>query len=43
MDATTTLIRSERGGFQGARDSQGVGFALQLLPLQQVVGTCGTK
>jgi hypothetical protein len=43
MDTTTTLIRSERGGFQGARNTQGGGFALQLLPLQQVVGDCRAK
>ncbi len=43
MDATTTLIRSERGGFQGARTAQGGGFALQLLPLQQVVSGCRGK
>lgn len=43
MDATTTLIRSERGGFQGARNAQGGGFALQLVPLQQVVSGCSGK
>lgn len=41
MDATTRLIRSERGGFQGARGAPGGGFALQLVPLQQVVRACG--
>jgi hypothetical protein len=33
------MIRSERGGFAGARGGQGVGFTLQLLPLREALAT----
>jgi hypothetical protein len=39
MDGTSTMIRSERGGFAGARGGAGVGFTLQLLPLREALAS----
>lgn len=43
MDRTSTMIRSERGGFQGSPNVPGGGFSLQLLPLREVVGACAAR
>jgi hypothetical protein len=40
MDASSTMIRSERGGFSGAAPVTGGGFRLELFPLRDIVGRC---
>jgi hypothetical protein len=40
MDATTTMIRSERGGFSGAAPVPGGGFRLELLSLREALAPC---
>ena len=37
MDASSTMIRSERGGFAGGRPGPGGGFTSELLPLQDAL------
>ena len=43
MDATTTMILSERGGFAGARQNAGGGFVSQIKPLRQALAPCMAK
>ena len=40
VDKTSTVIRSERGGFMGARGASGGGFASMLAPMQQDFAAC---
>ena len=40
VDRTSTIIRSERGGFMGARGGNGAGFASMLAPTQQDFASC---
>ena len=40
MDATATMIRSERGGFSGAASVPGGGFRLEILPLRDALASC---
>jgi hypothetical protein len=45
LDATSTLVRSARGGFSGVRGggATGGGFSLELVPLAAEVKSCPTK
>jgi hypothetical protein len=43
IDTRSTVIYSERGGFQGALPVPGGGFRVELQPLAALVSSCGTR